>query len=295
MEKRNKVHVGLDVHKDSITVAAAEPGRDKARLVGRVVHDVPKLLKVLTKLGTVDGLHIVYEAGPTGYGLPRALAARGYACEVIAPSKTPRQPGQRVKTDARDSLVLAEYSRAGALTPVWIPDQEDEAIRDLSRAREDAVNNRTQVRQQLKGFLLRHDRRYGGKTSWCLTHDAWLARQSFESAAAQTAFTEYWQAVKAADERVARLTKALQASIAGWRFEPVVEALQALRGVAAVTAIGLVAEIGDLSRYNLSRFEHPRKLMGYLGLAPSEHSSGERTSRGSITKTGNGHARMATR
>ncbi|WP_369792857.1 IS110 family transposase [Thiomonas sp. FB-Cd] len=212
------------------------------------------------------------------------MAARGYACEVIAPSKTPRQPGHRVKTDARDSLELAEYSRAGALTPVWIPDAEDEAIRDLSRAREDVVNNRTQVRQQLKGFLLRHDRRYGGKTSRCLTHDAWLARQSFESAATQTAFTEYWQAVKAADERVTRLTKALQASIAGWRFEPVVEALQALRGVAAITAIGLVAEIGDLSR-----FEHPRKLMGYLGLVPSEHSSGERTSRGSITKTGNGH------
>lgn len=227
MEKRTKIHVGLDVHKDSITVAAAEPGRDKARLVGKVVHDVPKLLKVLSKLGTVDGLHIVYEAGPTGYGLQRALAARGYACEVIAPSRTPRQQGQRVKTDARDSLALAEYSRAGALTPVWIPDPQDEAIRDLSRAREDAVNNRTQVRQQLKGFLLRHDRRYGGKTSWCLTHDAWLARQSFESAATQTAFTEYWQAVKAADERVARLTKALQASIAGWRFEPVVEALQA--------------------------------------------------------------------
>ena len=286
MEKGTKIHVGLDVHKDSITVAAAEPGRDKARVVGKVVHDVPKLLKVLAKLGSADGLHIVYEAGPTGYGLQRALAARGYACEVIAPSKTPRQPGQRVKTDARDSLDLAEYSRAGTLTPVWIPEPEDEAIRDLSRAREDAVNQRTHVRQQLKGFLLRHDRRYGGKTAWCSTHDHWLARQSFESSATQTAFTEYWLAVKAADERVARLTKALQEAVTGWRFEPVVDALQALRGVAAVTAIGLVAEIGDLSR-----FEHPRKLMGYLGLVPSEHSSGERTSRGSITKTGNGHAR----
>ncbi len=278
MEKGTKIYVGLDVHKDSITVAVAEPGRDKARLVGKVAHDVPKLLKVLAKLGTVDGLHIVYEAGPTGYGWQRALAARGYTCEVIAPSKMPRQPGQRVKTDARDSLNLAEHSRAGMQTPVWIPDPQDEAIRDLSRAREDAVHHRGQARQQLKGFLLRHDRRYGGKTSWCLAHDAWLARQSFESPATQTAFTESWQAVKAADERVARLTKALQESITDWRFEPVVEALQALRGVAAVTAIGLVAEIGDLSR-----FEHPRKLMGYLGLVPSEHSSGERTSRGSIT------------
>lgn len=286
MEERTKIHVGLDVHKDSITVAAAEPGREKARLVGKVVHDIPKLLKVLAKFGGVDDLHIVYEAGPTGYGLQRALTARGYVCEVIAPSKTPRQPGNRVKTDARDSIDLAEYSRLGKLTVVWIPDPADEAIRDLARAREDAVNSRTQVRQQLKGFLLRHDRRYGGKTSWCGAHDRWLARVSFEAAAAQTAFTEYWLAVKSADERVERLTKALRGSIAGWRFESVVNALQALRGVAAITAIGLVAEIGDLNR-----FEHPRKLMGYLGLVPSEHSSGERTSRGSITKTGNGHAR----
>jgi transposase len=286
MEERIKIHVGLDVHKDSITVAAAEPGREKARLIGKVAHDVPKLLKVLAKIGAVEELHIVYEAGPTGYGLHRVLTMRGYACEVIAPSKTPRHAGNRVKTDARDSLDLAEYSRAGKLAAVWIPDPADEAIRDLSRAREDAVNSRRQVRQQLKGFLLRHDRRYGGKTSWCGAHDRWLARQSFEAAAAQTAFTEYWQAVKSADERVERLTKALQGSIADWRFESVVNALQALRGVAAITAIGLIAEIGDLNR-----FEHPRKLMGYLGLVPAEHSSGERTSRGSITKTGNGHAR----
>lgn len=286
MEERSKIHVGLDVHKESITVAVADPGREKARLFGKVVHDVSRLLKVLTKIGAVEDLHIVYEAGPTGFGLQRALASKGYTCQVIAPSKTPRQPGNRVKTDARDSLALAEYSRAGKLSAVWIPDPEDEAIRDLSRAREDAVNSRKQARQQLKGFLLRHDRRYGGKTSWCAAHEHWLARQSFEQAAAQTAFTEYWQAVKSADERVLRLTTAVQASIADWRFEPVVKALQALRGVASITAIGLAAEIGDLSR-----FEHPRKLMGYLGLVPSEQSSGEYTSRGSITKTGNGHAR----
>lgn len=286
MDERSKIHVGLDVHKDSITVAAADPGREKARLIGKVAHDLPKLLKVLARLGPPAELHVVYEAGPTGYGLQRALAARGYSCEVIAPSKMPRQAGQRIKTDARDSVGLAECSRAGQLSTVWIPDPADEAIRDVARAREDAVNSRRQVRQQLKGFLLRHDKCYGGKTSWCGAHDRWLARQSFEQAAVQTAFTEYWLAVKAADERVARLTQALLGCIAGWRFESVVQALQALRGVAAITAIGLVAEIGDLNR-----FEHPRKLMGYLGLVPSEHSSGERTSRGSITKTGNGHAR----
>lgn len=286
MQERIKVHVGLDVHKDSITVAAAEPGRAPALLVGKVVHDVHRLLKVLAKVGPAEQLHIVYEAGPTGFGLQRALTAQGYTCEVIAPSKTPQRTGGRLKNDTRDSLQLAQYSRSGELQAVWIPDPSDEAIRDLARAREDAVNSRTQARHQLKAFLLRHGRRYGGKTAWCGAHHRWLAGLSFEGAATQTAFTEYWNAVNSVDERVARLTEALLSSITGWRFEPVVNALQAMRGIAAITAIGLMAEIGDLSR-----FDHPRKLMGYLGLVPSEHSSGERTSRGSITKTGNGHAR----
>ena len=286
MEERIKIHVGLDVHKDSISVAAAEPGRAPGRLIGKVVHDVAKLLKVLAKIGTAEELHIVYEAGPTGFGLQRALKAKGYVCEIIAPSQIPRRPGDRVKTDGRDSVQLAECSRAGQLSAVWIPDPEDEAIRDLSRAREDAVNSRVQARHQLKGFLLRHDVRYTGKTSWCGAYYRCQATLNFGAGAAQTAFTEYWQAVKSADERVERLTKALQGSIMGWRFEQVVGALQALRGVAAITAIGLVAEIGDLGR-----FAHPRKLMGYLGLTPSEHSSADRVSRGSITKTGNAHAR----
>jgi len=286
VEERTKFHVGLDVHKDSISVAAAEAGRAPARLIGKVTHDVNKLLKVLAKIGTAEQLHLVYEAGPTGFGLQRTLKARGYDCEIIAPSQIPRRSGDRVKTDGRDSVQLAECSRAGQLSAVWIPDPDDEAIRDLSRAREDAVNSRTQARHQLKGFLLRHDVRYAGKTAWCGAYYRWLATLNFGAGAAQTAFTEYWQAVKSADDRVDRLTKALQSSITGWRFEPVVGALQALRGVAAITAIGLIAEIGDLGR-----FAHPRKLMGYLGLVPSEHSSGERTSRGSITKTGNAHAR----
>jgi transposase len=243
------------------------------------VHDVQRLLTVLAKIGPADLLHILYEAGPTGFGLQRALTARGYTCEVIAPSKTPRRTGGRLKTDARDSLQLAQYSRSGELQTVWIPDPNDEAIRDLARAREDAVNSRTQARHQLKAFLLRHGRRYGGKTAWRGAHHRWLAGLSFEGAATQTAFTEYWNAVKSVGERVARLTEALLSSITGWRFEPVVNALQAMRGIAAITAIGLMAEIGDLSR-----FDHPRKLMGYLGLVPSEHSSGERTTRGSITK-----------
>ena len=265
MQEAIKVFVGLDVHKDSIAIGAAEPGRAPAALIGRVAHDVNKLLKTLAKLGRAEEVHVVYEAGPTGYGLQRALAKRGYVCEVIAPSQIPRRAGERIKTDRRDCLRLAECSRAGELRAVWIPDLEDEAIRDLARAREDAVHSRTQARQQLKGFLLRHDVSYPGKTSWTKSFHVWLGTLNFGPASAQTAFTEYQLAVQAADERVERLTHALAQSIHGWRFEPVVASLQALRGVDVVTAIGLVAEIGDLAR-----FEHPRKLMGYLGLYPAK-------------------------
>jgi transposase len=286
MDKLIKIHVGLDVHKDSITVAQAMPGRDGARLVGKVVHDIPKLLKVLAKIGSPEQLHLVYEAGPTGFGLQRALSQRGYVCEVIAPSKIPKQPGNRIKNDARDAVELAQRSRSGDLRAIWIPDPADEAIRDLVRAREDAVNARTQARHQLSAFLLRHSTTYPGKTKWCGVHARWLAEVSFDSPSSQTAFTEYWLAVKSTDERVERLTRAVLGAIPGWRFEPVVAALQTMRGVASITAVGLVAEIGDFERFGSAR-----QLMGYLGLVPSERSSGERTARGSITKTGNGHAR----
>lgn len=286
MQEISKIHVGLDVHKDSISVGVADRGRAPARLLGKVVHDFGKLTKLLARIGPTGHLHVVYEAGPTGYGLQRSLAAGGYTCEVIAPAQMPRRAGDRVKTDGRDCLQLAECSRAGQLRAVWIPDPADEAMRDLARAREDAVNSRTRARHQLKGFLLRHGLRFAGKTSWSKAYFAWLGSLSFEAQPAQTAFTEYWLEVQAADARVQRLTQALGDSIAGWRFEPVVKALQALRGVDVVTAVGLIAEIGDLRR-----FEHPRKLMGYLGLVPSEASSGDRVRRGSITKTGNAHAR----
>lgn len=286
MTELSKIHVGMDVHKDSISVAVAEPGRGAARLIGKVAHDVPKLLKMLDKIGKPGALHVVYEAGPTGFGLQRTLQTKGYVCEVIAPSLIPKRSGAKVKTDGRDCVELAHCSRAGLLSAVWVPDPKDEALRDLVRAREDAVNNRLGARQQLKAFLLRHDVRYTGKTSWCGAYYRWLATLSFGEGPAQTAFTEYWLAVTSSDDRVERLDKALLAAVQGWRWEPVVMALQALRGVAAVTAIGLVAEIGDFSR-----FDHPRKLMAYLGLVPSERSSGDKVSRGSITKTGNGHAR----
>ncbi len=286
MEEGIKFFVGLDVHKETIAVSVAEAGRAPARLVGNMGHDVSRLLKQLARYGAPEHIQVVYEAGPTGYGLQRALVRRGYQAQVIAPSLIPKRAGDRVKTDRRDSLRLAELARAGELRAVWIPDPADEAIRDLSRVREDAVNARTQARQQLKGFLLRHEVRYAGKTAWSKTYYRWLATLNFGAVGAQTAFTDYWQAVHAADERVARLTGALGPAIVGWRFEPVVAALQALRGIDQISAIGLVSEIGDIGR-----FAHPRQLMAFLGLVPAEASTGERVVRGGITKTGNAHAR----
>lgn len=286
MDQLSKIHLGLDVHKDSITVARVDPGRDPGRVVGKVPHDVSKLIKLLAKQGSPEQLHLVYEAGPTGFGLQRRLSELGYSCEVIAPSKMPRKPGVRIKNDGRDAIELAQASRSGDLHAVWVPDAADEAVRDLSRLREDAVKACTQAKQQLGGFLLRRDLRYEGKTAWTKTYFAWLAGIKFDADAAQVTLTEYLLAVQAAIARVQRLDQALAHCISGWRFESVVAALQALRGVALVTAVGLVAEIGDLSR-----FAHPRQLMSYLGLVPSEHSSGERVRRGSITKTGNSHAR----
>ena len=269
MEEGIKFFVGLDVHKDTIAVAVAESGRSPARLVGGIAHEVGKLRKLLTRYGEPAQVHVVYEAGPTGYGLQRELTGLGYRCEVIAPSLIPKRAGERVKTDRRDGIRLAELSRAGELRAIWIPDPADEAIRDLARAREDAVNARTQARHQLKSFLLRPEIRYPHKTSWSKTFYRWLGTLSFAGSGAQTAFTEYWQAVTTADERVARLSAALGSSIEGWRFESVVSALKALRGIDQVSAIALVAEIGDINR-----FSHPRQLMSYLGLVPSERSSG---------------------
>jgi transposase len=286
MEEGIKFFVGLDVHKDSIAVAVAEAGQAPGREIGVIAHNVAKLLKLLARYGEAQQVQVVYEAGPTGYGLQRTLAARGYQCQVIAPSMIPKRPGVRIKTDRRDGVRLAELARAGELRAVWVPDADDEAIRDLVRAREDAVKALTQARHQLKGFLLRHEQRYPRKSSWSQSFYRWLGTLSFTQSAAQTAYTEYWQAVTRASERVVRLNEALAGAIEGWRFAPVVGALRALRGIDQISAIGLTAEIGDIAR-----FDHPRKLMSYLGLVPSEHSSGDRVRRGSITKTGNGHAR----
>jgi transposase len=229
---------------------------------------------------------VVYEAGPSGYGLARELRARGFGCEVVAPAKIARAPGERIKTDRRDCLMLARLARAGELVAVVVPDARDEAIRDLSRAREDALAARLKARQQLKAMLLRHGRRYSGKSAWSAAHERYLASVAFAHPAQDIAFAEYRQAVAQANARLERLTAALREQAAGWRMKPVVDALMSLRGIDFVAAVTLVAELGDLSR-----FAHPRQLMAFLGLVPSEYSSGAARAQGAITKTGNGHAR----
>jgi transposase len=286
MNERIKFFVGLDAHKDSTSIAACEAGRDPSRFVGTIGPDVQTLFKVLAKAGDPTQVSVVYEAGPTGYGMYRELCQRGYRCEIVAPSLIPRRPGDRVKTDRRDCARLAELSRAGELKPIWVPDEAHEAMRNLWRAREDAVGMRLKTRQQLKAFLLRHARRYPGKTSWTKSHERWIADQRFDHQADRIVLAEYQLAVQSAEQRVQRLTTALTEAAQGWRFEPVVAALRALRGIDTVSAIGLVSEIGDIGR-----FSSARQLMGYLGLVPSEHSSGNSIHRGSITKTGNAHAR----
>jgi transposase len=286
MDKGIKIFVGLDVHKDSISMGVAEAAGGEARFVCTLAHDVTKLIKLLGRYGQPGEVQVGYEAGPTGYGLYRALIERGYVCEVIAPSLIPKRAGMRIKTDRRDAVKLAGLARAGELTAVWVPDAADEAMRDLVRAREDAVEARHGARMQLKAFLLRQGVRYSGKTSWGPAHARWLATLGFAHPGQQLAFAEYWQAVRAAHERVERFNGALNQALGGWRFEPVVRALMSLRGLDVLSAFTLVAEIGDMGR-----FASARELMGYLGLVPSEHSSGAAVRKGAITKTGNAHAR----
>jgi len=278
--------VGLDAHAESTAIGFAQAGRAAARFVGTVGAKRAELMKALGKLGEPRSLLAVYEAGPCGYGLARELRAAGYRCEVIAPSKIPTKPGERVKTDRRDALKLASLARAGELVAVTIPDERDEAIRDLSRARVDAVRARLKARQQLKALLLRHDRRYSGKSSWTAAHERYLAEISFAHPAQDIAFAEYRQAVGEGEARVQRLTQVLSQQVEGWRMQAVVSAVMSLRGLDLVAATSVVAELGDLRR-----FAHPRELMGYLGLVPSEHSSGSKRSQGAITKTGNGQVR----
>jgi transposase len=285
-ERAIRKHVGLDVHKASIALAVADSDGGEVRDLGVIEHDAHGLLKRLQALGKPEELHVVYEAGPTGYGLVRLLREPGYQADVVAPSLTPRAPGERVKTDRRDARKLTRLARAGELRYVVVPDARDEAIRDLSRAREDAVKARLVVRQQINALLLRHGIVYPERTRWSKAHMLWLRKQSMAHPAQQVVLDEALQSLASVEGTLDRLTRGLHEHTASWRFRRVVEALMGLRGLDTIGAIALVAEIGDIGR-----FEHPRELMAWLGLVPSEYSSGPRVRRGSITKAGNTHAR----
>ena len=284
--KQYHKYVGLDVHKERNEVAIAERNGE-VRLYGSISNDLHALEKLVGKLrGENVVLHFVYEAGPCGFVIQRRLQQLGEDCIVVAPSLIPKKSGGRVKTDRRDATKLVRLHRAGELTGIHIPDPRDEAIRDLIRARTDAVTDRRDNRHRLKAFLLRHGYKYAGKSSWTPAHLRYLRELVLADPAHKVVLEEYLLAITQATERIERLETHIATLAAGWRLKPVVDALQGLRGVQLITAVALTAELGDLTR-----FQHPRQLMAYLGLVPSEYSSGETRRQGSITKAGNSHAR----
>ncbi len=288
MQENSKIFVGLDTSKMKISVALAEEGRQgEVRFLGDIDNTPDAIRRLVRKLtGKFRELLFCYEAGPTGYGLHRQITALGHSCSVIAPSLIPKRLGEHVKTNRRDALTLARLHRAGELTTIWVPDPGHEAIRDLVRAREAAMEDLREKRQQLQSFLLRHGRIYPGLRSWTLVHARWLSNLTFEHSAQYLVLREYRQAIEDAEARLERLTQQVANVVSTWSMAPVVEAYQAMRGVAFLTAVTFVAEIGDVRR-----FETPRQLMAYLGLVPSERSTGEQVRRGSITKAGNPRAR----
>ena len=280
-------YAGLDTHKERIAVAVADGAGGTPRFYGEIANTpdaVSKLLARLSPQGEV--VSYCYEAGPCGYGLYRQITAAGHPCAVVAPSLVPTRAGDRVKTDRRDAENLARLHRAGELTRVWVPDSEQEAMRDLTRAREDRKRMEQHARQRLNAFLLRHGRAFGGKTKWGPAHWRWLEQVRFSHPAQQIVLQEYIDNVQQQQQRVAGLDRELEKVLASWSLAPVVEGLMALRGCALLTAVTILAELGDITR-----FDTPRQLMKFLGLVPSEHSSGNRVHRGGITKTGNHHVR----
>lgn len=284
--------VGLDQHADSIAVAVAEAGRaGEVRSLGVIPNRPESIRKLIKKLGPVASLQVCYEAGPCGYVLYWQLTQLGVHCDVIAPTLVPVKAGDRVKTDRRDALKLARCYRAGELTSVWVPDQEHEALRDLVRAREAAKQDQQRARQRLGKFLLRQGRRPPtAMKAWTANYLRWVHGLRFAEAPRQAALVDYLHEVAHQAARIQRLERDLDDAIATApaATQALVAGLQALRGVAQLTAVTVVAELG-----RLSRFARPRQLMGYSGLVASEHSTGGpgKARRGGITKTGNAHLR----
>lgn len=281
--------LGLDVHADTIAVAIAEPDGE-IRSLGTIPNRLESIRKLIVKLGPAKQLRTCYEAGPTGYVLYWQLTGLGVECQVVAPTLVPVKAGDRVKTDRRDAEKLARCLRAGDLTAVWVPDEAHEALRDLVRAREAAKRDQLRARHRLGKFLLRHGKRPTvAMKAWTLKYMEWVkSNVRFSQSALEATLSDYADEVKHSAERIQRLEKAIQEAIAQAppEMRAVVEALQALRGVAQMTAVTVVSELGSLSR-----FESPRQLMGYSGLVSREDSSGNRIRRGPITKTGNAHLR----
>ena len=287
MEKDSRF-VGLDVHAATIVAAVAEPGSE-VRALGTIPNTPEAIRRLVKKLGAAPRLRVCYEAGPTGYVLYRQLTQLGVHCDVVAPTLVPTTAGDRVKTDRRDVLKLARSYRSGDLTAVWVPDEAHEALRDLVRAREAATKDLLHARHRLGKFLLRHGRRPpGGIKAWTGKHHAWLKTLRFGHLAQDATVLDYRSEVEHARERVARLEAAIEPALAGTseQMRAVIAALQALRGLAQLAATTIVTEVGPLSR-----FARPRQLMGYSGAVPREWSSGPKTRRGGITKTGNSHLR----
>jgi transposase len=290
MNEPTTLFVGLDVHKDSISVAHAEAERSEPPTfvgpIGTRQADIDKLVRRLRS--KAKHLVFVYEAGPCGFVLHRYLTSHGLDCHVVAPSLIPKRPGDRVKTDRRDAVELARLLRSGDLTPVHVPSVQDEAIRDLVRARDAARVTLKAAKLRLKSFLLRQGLNYTGRANWNAPHRRYLAKVVCPTPAQQIVFQESVRAVDEQVDRLQRIEKELLDLVPSWRLAPVVEALQALRGVQWIVALTVVAELGDLTR-----FENPRQLAAFVGLVPSEHTSGEKRRQGSITKTGNSRARRA--
>jgi transposase len=283
----NIIFVGLDVHKATVCVAVAESGRrGEVRQIG-LFENRPEVLDTMVARLAKNGcrLSFCYEAGPCGYGLHRLLISSGHECVVVAPSLIPIEAGDRIKTDRRDATMLAKLHRAGEQTAVWISDGLHEAMHDLVRAGGTAVRVLGKARQRLQGFLLRHERVYRGVRTWTLAYRRWLTTVRFEHPAQQIVSQDYI-AVRDAETRRDRLTRQIEELLPHWSMAPIVAALQAMRGVALVVAVTVIAEVGDFRR-----FANPRQLMAYRGLVPSEHSSGNSVRRGAITKTGNALAR----
>jgi transposase len=282
--------VGLDVHKDSITVAVADRHGGAARSWGTIANEPGRVSGLVQRLGERAELRVCYEAGPCGYELQRELSRLGVVCVVIAPSLIPHKPGDRVKTDRRDALKLASLFRAGELTPVWVPGREQEALRDLTRAREAAQADRVRARNRLGKLLLRWGlRRPHELRSWTVKHRQWLGQLRVESAVQQLVLESSLLTLDQVDARVQALETAIVQVATEGPQAPLVAALQSFRGIGVITAVTLVAELG-----HPERFDRARQLMSYLGMVPSEYSSGARRKRGALTKTGNGHARYVT-